>query len=64
MTDIEHHHHLVVANVEPAPEGLNGRTFTFNCTDEDCDHTHQAITLRSDDEIQTELDAYNTGADA
>lgn len=55
----EHHHHLVIASIEPAPEGINGRTITFECTLDDCDHTHRTVTLRPDTEIQTELDAYN-----
>lgn len=60
----EHRHQLAIATIGPAPEGLNGRRFTFECTTEGCDHEHQTITLRSDDEIQTELDAYNQGSDA
>lgn len=53
----EHHHTLAVTDAKPAPEGLNGRTITITCTT--CDHTHTTITLRTDREIQTEIDAYN-----
>lgn len=53
----EHKHHLTVTDTQPAPDGLNGRTITIACNT--CDHTHQTITLRTDTEIQTELNAYN-----
>lgn len=57
MTD--HKHRLAITNAEPAPEGLNGRAITITCQHDGCDHTHKTITLKTDTEIQTELDAYN-----
>jgi hypothetical protein len=53
----EHRHSWTIDNSEPAPEGLNGRKVTMSCTT--CTDTRSTITLKTDTEIQTELDAYN-----
>lgn len=57
-----HRHTWHIADTKPAPDGLNGRTITMACGT--CDHTRKTITLKSDTEIQTELDAYNQSDEA
>lgn len=53
----EPRHRYLISGAEPAPEGLKGRFVTIGCTK--CSHTRKTITPRTDDEIQTELDAHN-----
>jgi hypothetical protein len=48
----EHAHHWEHTNTTPAPEGINGRTIHLACA---CGVTRSTITLRTDDEIATEL---------
>lgn len=57
----EHRHAWHIADTQPAPEGINGRTITMGCTT--CDETRKTVTLKTDAEIQTELDAYNASED-
>lgn len=57
----DHRHTWTVAGDAPAPDGMNGRTVHMACTT--CPVTRSTITLRTDKEIQDELDAYNAKAD-
>lgn len=57
----EHRHTWHIAHTQPAPEGINGRTITIGC--DNCPDTRKTVTLKTDAEIQTELDAYNTSED-
>lgn len=59
MTD--HRHTWTVDSTEDAPEGVNGRKINMACAT--CPVTRSTITLRTDKEIQYELDAYNAQAD-
>jgi hypothetical protein len=48
----DHAHRWLLDRAEPAPEGINGRTIHLTCA---CGANRKTITLRTDDEINTEL---------
>lgn len=57
----EHRHHWEIQKAEPTPEGVNGRLVTLGCSE--CTETRPTVTLRTDAEIQVELDDYNDNPD-
>lgn len=58
-----HRHSWTVTATEEAPQGFQGRMVTLNCPECD-DEPRTILTLKTDAEIQVEIDAYSASSDS